>query len=285
MEETDLVEPTVRDGLYALALDDVVLEADPRAGARITALRAFGRNLLTGPEVDPGNYGSTFWTSPQSDWGWPPVIEIDSAPYAAAIDGKTIVMRGGVSAALGVAVEKRLSADRRAGAFALEYRVLNRGPGATRLAPWEVTRVFPRGLTFYPTGTGTFPPSNLTVREAGGVTWFDYDASTLTDHDKLFADGREGWIAHLDGDVLFVKTFEPVSRGVQAPGEAQIEIYASPSQTYIEVEQQGAYASIASGEALVWRVEWRVRRLPAGVARTAGSEALVAFARALGLVR
>jgi Domain of unknown function (DUF4380) len=280
-EDIDLVHPTVRDGVYALALDDVVFEADPRAGGRVTALRAFGRNLLTGPEVDAGNYGSTFWTSPQSDWGWPPVIEIDHAPYSAAVDGKAIVMRSGVSAALGVAVEKRFSADRRAGAFYLEYRLLNRGPGATRLAPWEITRVAPGGLTFYPTGIGTFPPTNLAVHEAGGLTWFAYDSSILTGHQKLFADGREGWIAHLDGDLLFVKSYEPVPRGAQAPGEAQIEIYASPSHTYIEVEQQGAYAVIASGEALVWRVEWRVRRVPAGVARGPGSDALAAFARAL----
>ena len=30
----------------------------------MTALRLAGRNLLTGPEIDAGNFGSAFWTSP-----------------------------------------------------------------------------------------------------------------------------------------------------------------------------------------------------------------------------
>src|SRR5262249_24403360 len=152
-------------------------------------------------------YGSTFWTSPQSQWGWPPVPEIDSAPFASMIDGEFVVMRGPVSPALGVSVEKRFSADRARGGVTLEYRLHNRGAGETRLGPWEITRVGPGGLTFFPTGTGSFPPSNLTVREARGVTWFAYDAALITGDQKLFADGAEGWIAHVDGDVLFVKAF------------------------------------------------------------------------------
>ena len=73
----------------------------------------------------------------------------------------------------------------------------------------------------------------------------------MTDHQKLFADGREGWLAHVDGDALLVKTFAVVPRAAQAPGEAQIEIYATPAHTYVEVEVQGAYETIAPGAALV----------------------------------
>src|SRR5207302_8793432 len=141
----------------------------------------------------------------------------------------------------------------------LEYRVTNHGPVAFQSAPWEITRVHPKGLTFFPAGDGIYPPSNLAVRADRAVVWFAYDAAAITDHQKLFADGREGWIAHLDGDALFVKVFEAVPRGAQAPGEAQIEIYANPAHTYVEVEQQGAYAAIAAGALLVWRVDWIVR--------------------------
>jgi len=280
---SDPVKPSIRDGRYVLGAADVTLEVDPSVGGRITALRFGGRNLLTAPEVDPGNYGSTFWTSPQSQWGWPPVAEIDSAPYDAAIEGAALVLLGPVSPALGVAVEKRFRVDAAHGAFVLEYRIHNRAAAATRLAPWEITRVAPGGLTFYPSGTGVFPPSNLQVREAGGVTWFAYDPALITADQKLFADGAEGWIAHVDRDALFVKAFEVVPRAAHAPGEAQLEIYANPGHTYIEIEQQGAYASIAPGASLSWRVDWMVRRLASTVPRAAGSAELVAFAR--GLVR
>ena len=122
-----------------------------------------------------------------------------------------------------------------------------------QLAAWQITRVPPGGLSLFPTGAGVdppCPPSNLAVREAMGVTWYAYDGAAVTDHQKLFADGREGWLAHVDGDAVLVKTFAIVPRAAQAPGEAQIEIYANPSLTYVEIEAQGPYETIAPGAAL-----------------------------------
>jgi hypothetical protein len=275
------VAPGPRGHRYVLDLDDVELEVDPAMGGRVTALRAGGHDLLTGPDVDPANYGSTFWTSPQAQWGWPPVAPIDHEPYAVAVDGGALVMRSATSARLGVAVEKRFAADGGRRRFTLDYGISNPGTSLLRTAPWEVTRVRPGGLTFYPSGAGPYPPSNLPVRQAEGVTWFAYDPAQITGHHKLFDDGREGWIAHLDGDRLLVKAFAVVPREQQAPGEAQIEIYANPERTYVEMEEQGAYADLAPGATAVWRVEWVVRRLPAGVAPRVGSPDLVALARAM----
>jgi hypothetical protein len=271
----------VDGGVFALTLDEARIEVDADAGGRVTALSLAGRNLLTGPDVDPLNYGSTFWTAPQAHWGWPPIVEIDSAPYAAAFEGEAIVMKGPASAALGVSIEKRFRADLARGAFVLEYRVVNRGTAAAHIAPWEVTRVQPNGLTFFVTGAGRYAPTDLPVREAGGVTWVRHDAAVIAGHQKLYADAGEGWIAHVDGDVLFVKTFALVPREVHAPGEAQVEIYASSLHRYVEVEQQGACVSLQPGASLDWRVEWRLRRLPAGLAAELGSEALVQHVRAV----
>lgn len=266
---------------HLLGWGDVTVEIDATTGGRVTALRLGGRNLLTGPEVDPGNFGSTFWTSPQTGWGWPPVPEIDNAPYEAVALPDAIEMKSRPSAALGVSVDKRLSVDARRGALRFDFSIRNRGKDAVRMAPWQITRVPPGGLTFFPTGEGAFAPSNLAVREALGVTWYAYDAAAVTDHQKLFADGREGWLAHVHGDALLVKLFAAVPRGRQAPGEAQIELYANPAHTYVEVEAQGAYDSIAPGEASTWRIDWLVRRLPAGLLVEAGSAALVEHVRTL----
>jgi hypothetical protein len=271
-------------GRHVLAWDDVRVEIDAAAGARVTALRLGGRNLLSEPSADAGNYGSTFWPSPQSAWGWPPLPEIDHGPYRAEIEPGAIVMRGAVSPALGVAVDKRFAADAGRGALILDFAIHNRGDAPTRLAPWQITRVPPGGLSLFPTGTGVdprCPPSNLAVREALGVTWYAFDAAAVTDHQKLFADGREGWLAHVDGDALLVKTFAVVPRPAQAPGEAQIEIYATPAHTYVEIEAQGAYETIAPGAVLSWRVVWLVRRLPPEVPRAVGSAPLLDFIRGL----
>ncbi len=275
------IAPEVRDGRHVLAWDDVSFEVDARTGGRVTALRLGGRNLLTGPEIDAGNFGSTFWTSPQSAWGWPPVPEVDHAEYRASIEDGAIVMRSARSVSLGVEIEKRFSADRARGAVLFEYRIHNLGAAPIQTAPWQITRVGPGGLTFYPSGDGAFPPSNLAVRDALGATWYDYDKESITEHQKLFADCGEGWLAHVDGDALLVKMFRAVPRAAHAPGEAQIEIYASPAHTYVEVEAQGAYETVAPGAALTWQVVWLARHLPAELPISVGSAALLAHVRAL----
>ena len=275
------IAPQMRDGRHVLAWDDVSFEVDARTGGRVTALRVGGRNLLTGPEIDAANFGSTFWTSPQSAWGWPPVPEVDHAAYRASIEDSAIVMRSAPSVSLGVEIEKRFSADRERGAVLFEYRIHNLGGAPIQTAPWQITRVGPGGLTFYPSGEGVFPPSNLGVQDALGATWYDYDRASITEHQKHFADGREGWLAHVDGDALLVKTFPAVPRESHAPGEAQIEIYASPAHTYIEVEAQGAYGIVHPGAALTWEVVWLARRLPPKLSVSVGSAALLAHVRAL----
>ena len=275
------ITPEVRDGRHVLAWDDISFEVDARTGGRVTALRLDGRNLLTGPEIDAGNFGSTFWTSPQSAWGWPPVPEVDHHEYRASIEDSAIVMRSAPSASLGVEIEKQFRADRARGALLFEYRIHNLGSVPIQTAPWQITRVVPVGLTFYPSGEGAFPPSNLGVQDALGATWYDYDKASITEHQKHFADGREGWLAHVDRDALLVKTFPAVPRAAHAPGEAQIEIYASPAHTYVEVEAQGAYETVEPGGALTWQVVWLARRLPEILPISVGSEALLAHVRAL----
>ncbi len=269
--------------LHTLGFDDVTMDVDAALGGRVTALRLGGRNLVIGPDVDPDNFGSTFWTSPQAAWGWPPVPEIDHLPYEVESSGPpgSLALRGPTSASLGVAVSKRFAVDAARGALRFGFAIRNHTSAPVKAAPWQISRVPPGGLTFFPTGDGSFPPSNLAVQQTPEVTWYAYDPAAVTDHQKLFADGREGWIAHVHGDALWIKTFAAVPRARQAPGEAQIEIYANPTHTYVEVEVQGAYDDIAPGAALEWRLTWLVRRLPETIPRGSGSAALVAHVRSL----
>jgi len=115
-----------------------------------------------------------------------------------------------------------------------------------------------------------------------GVAWFAYDAAAITADQKLFADGREGWIAHVDGDLLLVKSFADTLPAQAAPGEAEIEIYANAGHTYVEVENQGAYVSLAPGAATTWTVRWILRKLDlAATPALPGSAPLVDLVRSL----
>jgi hypothetical protein len=266
------------NGRVVLAFEDVVFECDPRRGGRITTFALDGINVLAGPEIDPNNFGSTFWTSPQSDWGWPPPSELDRQPYEYEFVGPSVVLTSQPSPELEVRLVKRFSIDANRRSTELVYAIENLGTAPRCFAPWEVSRVPPGGVSFFPSGKkrdGSGPFQPLVTREIDGITWYRHDAQSIEADQKLFADGAQGWMAHLGGDRLFIKTFSDISPQQQAPGEGEIEIYANRS--YLEIEQQGAYTEIKPGEVSQWTVRWYLRKLPSGVDPTLGSPSLVAF--------
>jgi len=279
------VMPAASGSVYSFQFGDTLFAVDANQGGRIVTFALAGHNILTGPAVDAANFGSTFWSSPQSAWGWPPPPEIDSGPYAASLDGGVLSLSGATAPVLGLAVAKKFSADGQAGVVTAEYTIANRGSQARQAAPWEITRVAAGGLTFFPMGAGGPRKGDqdlLNPTIANGVAWFAYDAAAITADQKLFADGLEGWIAHVDGDLLLVKSFGDTLPSQAAPGEGEIEIYANAGHTYVEVENQGAYVNLAPGAATTWTVRWILRRLDlASTPASAGSAALVDLVRSL----
>jgi hypothetical protein len=280
---TNVVIPEVDGAVYKWRYGDVSLEVDAAVGARITAFRIGAENILTGPEVNALNYGSTFWTSPQAAWGWPPIVEIDGGKYEVTGEGADLLFKSGVSATMGIAVTKNFQVDSDRETVTIEYGLENRSAETLTVAPWEISRIATGGLTFFPKGGGVQPPSTLTFHDAENAIWFKYDPLPITDHQKLFGHGGEGWVAHIDVPrrMLLIKTFPQVERDRQAPGQAEIELYADPQHTYVEVEQQGAYAPLAAGAHLTWTVVWRLRRVPLGLDIAVGNKDLMALVRAL----
>jgi hypothetical protein len=243
-------------------------------------------NLLTTQNIDPAgvNFGSTFWPSPQS-WGWPPtssIPQINNGPYAASVASPAVTFVGENAATVGASVTKKFTADLARGNVVVDY-TLTATAASKMFAPWEITRVYKRGLTFYPTGTppragGSFqlPPT----MDSAGCTWHQAPAANGADQ-KLLANGTGGWLAHVDGDTVIVKKFPDIAANMAAPNEDEIEIFVSGSANYIEVEQQGAYVPVAMGQGLTWSVTWIVRRVPQGVSTTMPNPELVAFVQSL----
>jgi hypothetical protein len=285
MSPTHLVVPEIDGTIYRWTFGETTFEVDGACGARITRFSLGTRNVLTGRAVNDLNFGATFWTSPQSQWGWPPPVEIDSEPYAAhgaGEHGAVGVFVGRPDPKLGIAVTKRIFVDGARGVVTIEYELRNLSGEPRPVAPWEISRHPPNGLTFFPAGDAIEPASTLVVTREAGAVWFAYDAGAITDHQKLFAHGTEGWICHLDlaQRLQLVKAFPEVARADQAPGEASLEIYADPTHTYIEVEQQGAYRTLGPDESTTWRVGWALRDLPA-TAIQAGNVQLLTSGRVL----
>lgn len=272
-----------RGDLWVLAHRDWELQVDPMRGARICSFSLDGKNVLTGPDVDPANYGSTFWTAPQSTWHWPPVPEIDHLPYAVVDCETSFLCAGSLSSQLGVLVTKRFSVLAGSNRACVEYTISNQSSETLRMAPWEISRVH-GGLTFFEAGEGRLPDPPLPephVLEQGGIVWFAYDRPSIQHDQKLFMHSNAGWLAHVVDGVALIKVFDAVPASKQAPGEATIEIFASGLKDYVEIEQQGAYAKLGPWKDVSWKVEWLLRRVPMGLACEAGNPELAQWVRGL----
>lgn len=282
-----LVEPIMRSATsYVLEFGNTKFEVDPTQGARVVTYSLGGTNLLS-PLAETAeealNGGSTFWLSPQSAWDWPPIAAIDRDAYTPTVTGTTIDLVG-PSATIEtstVHIEKSFSADLAAGAVDLTYSIHNDGAAVAPYAPWEVTRLDRGGLTFWPGAKATagtvrweFEPTSM-----DGVYWWDDSASSGMENNKVSSDGEEGWVAHVVGDILFVKTWTPVATADIAPDHGEVELYLGAG--YIELEVQGPQTDIAVAGTTSFAVRWYVQPLPAQTDVSVGSAALLAAARAL----
>jgi len=273
--------PANENGIYSIKINNTALEIDPNAGGRISALKLNGKNFFTGPEVHPDYWGSTLWPSPQKEWGGTPPPELDNQPYSVEIYNKKIKMISRKDSKFGYIFSKEISRDRKNNAFIIKYTITNHADQVRNVAPWEVTRVHTKGFAFYPKGTGERRGNMANLAEdKDGITWFLYQEDKIpVKHNKFFADGSEGWIAQVNEDVIFIKKFPDISAEKAAPAESEIEVYANPWKSYVEIEQQGAYGNLKPGDSLNWEVNWFIRKIPTTIKPEAGSAALVSYVR------
>jgi Domain of unknown function (DUF4380) len=284
------------DYRFTLPACKIEMSVNPQMGARVSRLSYDNIEVIKPHQCGGSAYsgtdacnsaGSTFWTSPQKAWpirSWPPVESIDGAPYAATITGSHLVLNGKADPTSGVHVDKDFSVDAQHCKANLRYVINADKPIAA--APWEITRVPRGGIVFFLQGDsaklagGPLTPYLTTTASPTSSTmvWFDDSAQRVPnsrDGSKLIADGANGWLAYVRGNVLFVKQFADMQSSASAPNEGEIEIY--PGSDFLELEVQGPYTTLTSGGKLSWDVQWRVAKLPSTVVVAVGSTTLLEF--------
>lgn len=281
------VPPLLTGSTYVFTFPDngPRMVVDQAPGGRIVSLKLGTPEFLYLSQANNNLlWGSIFWTAPQSDWNWPPPAAHNLNAYTGGPMGNVLVLASGQDNASRTSLVKNFSGESADTSITLTYYIKNGGTAARSVAPWVSTRVLPGGLTIWGKGPGPMRGNNATlVKEQGGWVWFDHAAgSGMTGNiAKVFADGT-GWLAHVNaGGQLLLMVFPDIAQSQAAPQEAEIEIYTEPSQALMEIEHQGAYASIAAGDSLSYTIRWYLRQLPAGAQKAVGNAGLTAYVQAL----
>ena len=250
-----------RQSSKQLKAGDATMTIYPTKGGKIMSLKYKGQEVISQQKM-PESFGSTFWTSPQKEWNWPPVQEFDKMPYQVEEQGGHLVMTSEVSQKLKYRVRKEFAADEKDNAFVVTYSIINESGEVRQVAPWEITRVENKdGIIFFDAPLDGITPAGLMPFKAEhGAVWYQTDEAG--ENRKVNADGK-GWLAYYNNGLLLVKKFNDLPspsraslKGEAAPGEAEIQVYVNRGKTYIELESQGAYTTLKPHEQLSWTVRW-----------------------------
>ncbi len=242
------------EGKYSVSVGDVTLTVDASRGGKIVSFKYQDKEVLSTTRM-PNSFGSTFWTSPQSEWNWPPVPEYDTKPFNVEVKDNSLILTGNKSERFGYRIRKVFTADPKDNAIVITYTIINESGETRKVAPWEISRVPNGGVVFFDAKEAT-PANNmkgLPFTYEQGAAWYVMDEAK--ENRKINADGK-GWLAFCDKGLLFVKKFQDIAQSDAAPAEAEIQIYANPGKTFVEIEEQGAYTTLKPGEETDWTARW-----------------------------
>lgn len=248
-------EPIIKnsDAKYSIQMNDLTMTIDSKGG-KILSFKYKDAEVISQIRF-PEAFGSTFWTSPQKEWNWPPVPEYDKQPYTVEVKGASLVMKSNVSPRLKYSITKEFVPDAKENAIIVNYTITNESDETRKVAPWEITRVQNGdGLIFFDADVAKITPPNLMdFKEEYGAAWYQPDVTNQ--NRKINADGK-GWLAYATNGLLLVKKFQDLEPSQPAPNEAEIQVYVNRGKAHIELESQGAYTTLEPGKSLTWTVRW-----------------------------
>ena len=248
-------EPIIKnsDAKYSIQMNDLTMTIDSKGG-KILSFKYKDAEIISQIRF-PEAFGSTFWTSPQKEWNWPPVPEYDKQPYTIEVKGASLVMKSNVSPRLKYSITKEFVPDAKENAIIINYTITNESDETRKVAPWEVTRVQNGdGLIFFDADVNNITPAGLMdFKEEYGAAWYQPDVTNQ--NRKINADGK-GWLAYATNGLLLVKKFQDLEPSQPAPNEAEIQVYVNRGKAHIELESQGAYTTLEPGKSLTWTVRW-----------------------------
>ena len=252
------VQGSVDEG-FTITAGNVTMTVSAKEGGKIMSYKYDDKEMLSQLRMQ-NQYGSTFWTSPQKEWNWPPVTEFDRGAYTdetdAANSSKSLVLISQIARKLPFQIQKQYTPDAKGKYIRIAYTIINKGDVERKVAPWEISRVVAdeSGLIFFDAPVeGITPAGLIPFKGEAGASWYNFEQGAQ--NRKINADGK-GWLAYAANGLLMIKKFDDLTPSQPAPDEAEIQVYVNQGKTYIELESQGEYKTLAPGESLTWTVDW-----------------------------
>lgn len=244
------------EGGFEIKAGQVTMIVSAKEGGKIMSYKYGDQEMLSQLRMQ-NQYGSTFWTSPQKEWNWPPVNEFDRAAYTVESDASTqLILSSQVGQKLPFQIRKQFTPDTKGRYIRVSYTIINKGNTARLVAPWEISRVISddQGLIFFDAPAESITPAGLIpFRSQAGASWYNFESASQ--NRKINADGK-GWLAYASDNLLMIKKFDNLTPSQPAPDEAEIQVYVNQGKSYIELESQGEYKTLQPGESLTWEVDW-----------------------------
>ncbi|MEL6275703.1 MAG: hypothetical protein AAFU03_11415 [Bacteroidota bacterium] len=272
---TTSVMDDLPDHYITLTAGPLSLSVDPFIGGRIASFRHNGVEILqTVRDSNNFYWGSTVWTSPQTDWGWPPQAVFDSEPYSvnrSPKDTTRMVLISGIDQKTGLQVIKniRLAIDEAMGPVAtLRYRIYNRGEEMQRVGVWENTRIPWSGTVELP-GEGNIhlkdPQNGLYKEQPDSATLRiplnnqQVQAQKIFYNFPLLGPGKLISPRYENDGLVFTKKWKYPGR--VAPEQSPIEIYLAPEENFAELELHSQYVTLPKGGNIEFTVFWQAYEL------------------------
>ena len=120
---TTTLAQTDDNGKYTLKNGDLAMVIDATKGGKILSFKYGNREVISQSRW-PEAFGSTFWTSPQKEWNWPPVPEYDKKPYIVETQDGVLKMTSEVNDRLKYRIRKTFAVDKKKQAFVITYTIM-----------------------------------------------------------------------------------------------------------------------------------------------------------------
>ncbi len=263
-----------------LANNDIELVITTAIGPRISRLGYIGeKNLFAEIAGQQGTHGESewqlrgghrFWIAPEVK---PDTYELDNTPIATEdIDNgiKTLQPPGPI---LGISKTMDISLDSENNKVKIVHTLHNQSEKAHYVAPWALSVMAPGGMEviplpeFIPHTEQILPNQNWTLwgytdftdsRWHLGKKYIFFSQDKTKPPNKLGIAHREGWVAYLLDEFMFIKYFQWQDNAVYPDNNVNFETFSN--EEMLEIETLGPLVTLNPGEKTSIAEEWELFR-------------------------